>query len=53
MKKNFALVAVAVVPNKLPVLLEKIPNTIQGVLADGTYDTQRRREAIAKKMPEL
>ena len=33
----------------LPLLLEKAPNTIQEVIADGAYDTQGCREAIAKK----
>ena len=33
----------------LPVLLKKAPNTIKEVIADGAYDTQSCREAIAKK----
>lgn len=33
----------------LLLLLEKAPNTVQEVIADGAYDTQGCREAIAKK----
>lgn len=34
---------------QLPLLLKKAPNTVQEILADGAYDTQGCREAIAKK----
>ena len=33
----------------MPILIEKAPNTIREVIADGAYDTQGCREAIAKK----